>query len=75
MLGLKLQYLAIWFKEPTHWKDPDAGKDWGQEGKGATQDEMIDNITDLMDMSLSKLWEIVKDREDLHAAVHGITNT
>ena len=39
-------------------KDPDAGKDSGQEEKGATEDEI-----DSMDMSLSKLWEIVKDRE------------
>ena len=34
-------------------KDPDAGKDWGQEEKRATEDEMLDGITDSMDMSLS----------------------
>ena len=45
-------------------KDPDAGKDWGQEEKGAAKDEMIrDSITDSVDMNLSKLWETVKDRE------------
>ena len=33
--------LAIWPKELTHWKRPDAGKDWGQEEKGMTEDEMI----------------------------------
>ena len=41
-------------------KDPDAGKDWGQEEKGTTE---TDGITDSMDMSLSKFQEIVKDRE------------
>ena len=36
-------------------KAPDAGKDWGQEENGVTEDEMVDSITDSMDMSLSKL--------------------
>ena len=44
-------------------KDPDAGKDWGQEEKGMTEDEMVGGITDLMDTSLSKLQEMMKDRE------------
>ena len=38
-------------------KDPDAGKDWGQEEKGTTEDEMADGITDSMDVSLSGLRE------------------
>ena len=33
----------------------------------------LDSVTDLMDMNLSKLWEIVKEREIWHAAVHGVT--
>ena len=40
-----------------------------------TEDEMVDGIIDSMDMSLSKLWEMVKDRIVWHAAVHGVTKS
>ena len=52
-------------------KDPDAVKDWRQEEKGMTEDEMVGCITYSVDMSMSKLQEIVKDREAWGAAVHG----
>ena len=52
-----------------------AGRDWGQEEKGTTEDEMAWGITDVMDMTLSELRELVMDREAWRAAILAFTKS